>query len=237
MLFIYLEMSVNIKSTNMTDWWEHESLIKIPTPTTMLVCGPTMSGKSVFTSKLIRQADYIFEKTPRKIIYAYSVWQPIFDELEKSSSVTFHEGLPTKDNLQEWWIDNIPILLILDDLLDSACNSTDIQQLFTVGCHHHNTTVIFISQNIFSKGKCMRTISLNVHFIVLFKNRRDEQQIYTLARQIFPTKVRYFMQAYEMATTEKYSYLLIDLSPHTDKKYQLRSCIFKGEDVRIFLPV
>ena len=36
----------------------------------------------------------------------------------------------------------------------------------------------------------MRNISLNIHYIILFKNPRDSQQISTLARQMYPGNSR-----------------------------------------------
>ena len=44
-----------------------------------------------------------------------------------------------------------------------------------------------------------------------------------------PGKVGYFVESFEKATSIKYGYLLIDFSPHTDKKYQLRTRIFPDE--------
>ena len=35
-----------------------------------------------------------------------------------------------------------------------------------------------------------------------------------LAKQIYPNNVKYFQQAYQMATAEPFSYLFIDLTPH-----------------------
>jgi hypothetical protein len=46
--------------------------------------------------------------------------------------------------------------------------------LFTKKSHHRNISVMYIEQNLFHKGKNHRTISLNAHYMVLFKNPRDE---------------------------------------------------------------
>jgi hypothetical protein len=45
-------------------------------------------------------------------------------------------------------------------------------------------STIYIVQNIFHQGKVMRNISLNAHYIVLFKSQdsTDKQQISMLAR-------------------------------------------------------
>ena len=64
-----------------------------------------------------------------------------------------------------------------------------ISDLFTKGSHPRNLSVIYIVQNIFHQGKEMRNISLNAHYIVLFKSPRDKQQVSMLARQINPDRV------------------------------------------------
>ena len=46
--------------------------------------------------------------------------------------------------------------------------------------------VICIVQNLFHQGKGNRSISLNSHYLVLFKNPRDKLQILTLAKQMYP---------------------------------------------------
>jgi UDP-N-acetyl-D-mannosaminuronic acid transferase (WecB/TagA/CpsF family) len=43
-----------------------------------------------------------------------------------------------------------------------------------------------IVQNLFHRGKHHRTISLNAHYMVLFKNQRDVSQIMALAHQMYP---------------------------------------------------
>jgi hypothetical protein len=63
----------------------------------------------------------------------------------------------------------------------------------------------------------MRNISLNAHYIVLFKSPRDKQQISMLARQINPGKVQEFMRSYEDATSRPHGYLMLDLKPTTIK--------------------
>ncbi|CAG2217198.1 unnamed protein product [Mytilus edulis] len=50
---------------------------------------------------------------------------------------------------------------------------------------------------------------------------KDQLQIQTLGRQIFPGQSKYFLDAYKKATSVAYRPLIIDLNPHTDKTYQL----------------
>lgn len=106
-----------------------------------------------------------------------------------------------------------------------------------VGSHHHQLTVIHILQNLFQKGKSMRTASLNCHYFILMANKRDTLQINTLSRQVFPGQLKFFMRSFELATQEKFSYLLLDLCPRSEKSYQLRTNILPGESTIVYHPI
>lgn len=196
-------------------------------PTTVLVTGPTQSGKSFWTKRLLEEKDRVFENPPVRVVYAYGAWQPAFEEL-RERGVLFHEGLPGEEDIDRWF-DGSPSLLVLDDVMKEACDSPEITRLFTVKCHHGNISVVFLTQNIFPPGKCSRTISLNCHYIVLFKTKRDQLQVQTLGRQLLPGQSGYFMESYADATASRHGYLLCDLHPRTEKEFMLRSRIFPGE--------
>jgi hypothetical protein len=70
----------------------------------------------------------------------------------------------------------------------------------------------------------------NTHYIVLFKNPLDAGQVSVLARQMYPGKSKFVVEAYEHATKEPYGYLLIDLKPETDDSYRIRTRIFLDDD-------
>ena len=210
------------------------SYSRLHTPFTMGVYGGTGSGKTVFVKHLLQNAETIFNEPPKKIIYCYTEWQKTFEEMEKDG-VEFYEGLPSKEEVYEW-SGREHIVMVMDDMIQLIVNSKDAQHYFTVTSHHRNISIIVLSQNIFAQGKTARTISLNMHYIVLFRNLRDTAQIMTLARQIFPSKTKYFEDAYNKATSRQYGYLLIDMSPHTDKTYQLRTCIMPAETCIVCMP-
>jgi hypothetical protein len=81
----------------------------------------------------------------------------------------------------------------------------------------------------------MRNISLNAHYIVLFKPPRDKQQISMLARQINPGKVLEFMRSYEEATSRPHGYLMLDLKPITDDQQRLKTNVLPSEIAK-FIP-
>ena len=213
-------------------------VLPFQSPCSILIVGSTKSGKTMLTFRIIKQCGAMFSVPPVKIVYCYSVYQELFDTMEREiKNITFHEGLPNSEQVDMWSEKKEPMLLILDDLMASAVNNAEVLNLFTIKCHHANINVIMLTQNLYhSPGKYMRTISLNSSYIIVLKNKRDSLQINTLGKQILPGQVKYFMSAYEKATEQKDGYLLIDLCPHTDKTYLLRTNIFKGEDCVVFLP-
>lgn len=195
--------------------------IRFQSPFNLAVVGPSQSGKSVFTFKLIEYADELISPPPTKIIYCYGEYQDVFSHY---SNILFHEGLP---DLSKFVGNTEPILLILDDLMSEA--TLEISNLFTKYSHHRNLSVIYLSQNLFDKNKHARTMSLNTHYIVLFKNSRDVTQISTLARQMYPNNSKFMIESYRDAVKPNYHYLLIDLKPNTDDRIRLRTNIFPDE--------
>ena len=103
-------------------------------------------------------------------------------------------------------------LIVFDDQMIDASKDQRIVNLFTrSGFHQRNLSVIYILQNLFHQGKGSRTISLNSHYLVLFKNPRDKLQILTLAKQMSPGQTGFFLDQYEEAVKTPFGYLLIDL--------------------------
>jgi len=79
-------------------------------------------------------------------------------------------------------------------------------------------------------------MSLNAHYMVLFKNPRDASQFASLARQMYPTKSSFAVEAYKDATREPYSYLFVDLRPEQDEDLRLRTNIFPAETGYVYVP-
>ena len=107
-------------------------------------------------------------------------------------------------------------------------------QNFTKGSHHRNLSIWFLMQNFFHKGKEIRSITLNAHFIIMFKNPRDQQQIKVLARQMYDKDFKVMTEAFTDATNQAHGYLLIDLKQATPDHLRLRASILPGEDLAIY---
>lgn len=195
--------------------------VRLKHPFTCTVAGPTCSGKTRFVFRLIRHAEKTIDPPPEKIVYCYGEFQPSFADFPE---VEFHEGLPEIDRFDG----RHRVLLIIDDLMNEA--DQNVSNLFTKLSHHRNVSVVFVTQNLFHRNRHIRTMNLNTHYIVLFKNPRDANQVAILARQMYPGKSKFVVEAFGDATREPYGYLLIDLKPETDEKYRLRTNIFPDDD-------
>ena len=103
--------------------------------------------------------------------------------------------------------------------------------LFTRGSHLHNLSVIYIVQNLFHQGKGSRSTSLNSHHLVLFKNPRDKLQILTLAKQMYPGQIDFFLNQCEEAVKRPFSCQLIDLITTTQDNCRLRTNVLPSEEV------
>ena len=196
-------------------------------PFTLLVTGPTGSGKTQFVTNLLLNADSMINKTIDRIIYCYGIYlKETFDLLKKHfSKIEFIEGID--DNIQ--FNPKVNNFIILDDLMNDGVKSDTVSNLLTRGSHHLNLSVILLTQNLFHKGKNSRSINLNCQYLAYFKNPRDLSQINHLARQMYPKKSGVLIEACKDATKKPYGYLLLDLKQDTDENCRLRTNIFPSD--------
>jgi len=203
----------------------------------VILSGCTGAGKTQWVYKLLRQSDIMFEVPPSAVLYCYSTYQTIFDEMQlQVPNITFHQGLPSSADITHLAASGSHSILVLDDLAEETIQSPLMVKMFTTNCHHMGITTLFVTQNLFMQGKFARTISLNSHYIVLLKSLRDLNQISYLGRQLFGKKANTVDESYLDCMRKPYGYLLIDLSPHTDDRFRLRSEIFPGEYPVIYQP-
>jgi hypothetical protein len=197
-------------------------------PFTCLVSGPTQSGKTHFVFELIKNIGYMISPVPTKVIWCFGQYQEQFAELP--DFVELSDGLGGIENVCE------KSLIIIDDLMQEAGNAQDVSNLFTKGSHHRDLSVILIVQNLFHQGKIMRTISLNSHYMVLFKNPRDGGQVRYLGSQLFPGQVKYFVDAYKQATSRPHGYLFLDLTQSRSDRQRVMSDILPDEEGYYYVP-
>jgi hypothetical protein len=197
-------------------------------PFTCMIAGPTQSGKTSLLSKVLSNLVHLIQPNPTRIVYCYSRPQEAFKSM---SGIEFNEGLPNLDEFDP----KENNLIILDDLMDQCEKDKSILNLFTVDSHHKNISTFLITQNLFSKGKYSRTISLNCHYMIIFNNPRDRSQIYFLARQMFPTCPNFLVECYEDATeSKKFGYLFLDMTQTTSNKNRVQTNILPDESRIIY---
>lgn len=81
----------------------HKINMHFKTPTSIVVIGGTMSGKTHLVWKILQNASILFDVAPTKIVYCYLEEQPIVDEMESTlKNFTKFRGYPSKENIREW---------------------------------------------------------------------------------------------------------------------------------------
>ncbi|XP_053372512.1 uncharacterized protein LOC123527408 isoform X1 [Mercenaria mercenaria] len=212
---------------------ENDSLLKFIAPATLLLVGQSNSGKTSYMRKLVEMGDRMFTIPPSKYIWLYNMYQDLYDEIGNSvPNVQFEQGLPTRADIQQWAETERHLVLILDDLYHLLINSRDILDLFVLFCHHLTVTVIISCHNIFMNSKYAKTMTTNLHYILLFR-LQNRLQLSTLGTQLFvhSKKSKHFLGVYDdVMATDQYSPLIIDLSPQTKHSdYKLQSNILPGQ--------
>lgn len=190
-------------------------------PFSAVVAGPSACGKSQFILNFLKNANTVCNVCFNKIIWHYDEMQPLYKNIDQT--VEFRQGLPDMEDFDG----TEPVLIILDDLMRETNSS--VVDIFTKGSHHRNISVFFITQNIFHQGRGQRDISLNAHYIILFKNPRDRAQIKHLRRQILPSNSKFLEEAYNDATSDPHGYLLFDLKQQTLDILRYRTSLFRSD--------
>lgn len=188
-------------------------------PFTCLCIGPTMAGKTSYILNLIKHKDLVITPKIDRVVYSYKKYQPVFDTVP---NVEFVQGFNFELDR------SIPTLLIIDDQM-SECNAK-LTDLFSVGAHHDNCSIIFVSQVMFLQDKAYRSACQNAMYLILFRSPRCQTQVGHLARQMFPSvKAKGMVQAFDDATSKPFSNLIIDCRPDTPDLLRLRTNVLPGE--------
>ena len=202
--------------------------VKFEHPSNWLIGAQSQGGKTYFVYQLLKIAD-IFKPDLPKIIYCYAEWQTLYEKMMiEINNITFMKGLPDIIDLEN-------VVIVLDDLMSDVIENQSLLNLFTVGSHHKKISTIFLTQNIYEKGKYARTISLNCHYMVLFKNLRDQSQVLHLSRQLYPGDTKFFQEVFKLATEEKYGHLILDLKQKSNNSLRLRSLDFSTGNIYVYI--
>ena len=139
----------------------------------------------------------------------------------KRDGIQFHRGLPDPRHLTQWFGRTRGGVLVLDDLMEEGGQDKRVLDLFTKDSHHRNITVLYLTQDLFPPGKFSKTINRNAHYIVAFKNPRDQTGIRTILLQAFPDRWRQVLRLFKRITSRPFGYLKLDVHPASDDCYRL----------------
>ena len=67
---------------------------------------------------------------------------------------------------------------------------------------------MYLVQNEYNKTRNQRTVLLNTHYNVVFRNERDASQSRALAYQMHPNDAKWLLDEFEYATKELFGYLI-----------------------------
>ena len=202
------------------------------TPSSVLIVGPSGSGKTVFTTRLLTDNRNLFASRPDKIHYCYGLWQKSFETLKKTG-VTFSAGVPTEKDLDKRFPKGG--LLVMDDLMTEGNNDKTVLDIFTKYSYHRNITVLYLCQDMFPPDTFAKSISRNAHYIVAFKNPRDQLGVRNVVLQEFPGKWQTVLDVFRRVTSRPFGYLVLDFYPASRDDRRLVSHLLKDEGyIRVY---
>lgn len=205
---------------------------QIKTPFSMIIAGPSNSGKTTYVHQLLLNSDRLIDHTFDYVLWFYG--QKIPNNLEiKNINIQYIDGIP--ENIDNFINPEKNGLAIFDDLMEECENNKIIANFFTKRSHHENVSIIFITQNFFSHGKERKTFTKNATYFVIFNSPLDQTISHSLAHKIMPKQKKVFQDIFNEATKTPYSYLFIDGHQQTPKKAMLRSNMF-NEVQNVYYP-
>ena len=164
----------------------------------------------------------------------YSEWQLDYDMIcEQYPGIEFEKGW--RDEIFDSLSPDQRTILVLDDQMGVASSSTSVTDLFTKGSHHRNLTVIYLVQNVYIQNKSHRTISLNSHYSLVFRNGREASQFRTMAYQICPNDGKWLVDCFTDATSKSYKYLVLDHHLSTPEDQTVVTNILLGDQLTYYI--
>lgn len=191
-------------------------LITFKVPFRILVVGCSGSGKSTLVAELIRRRDEFFDTPFQKIFYCAKYSTSVPEIIKDDPILKFHEGIPSDEIIEN--SDQTHILLVLDDLLESAFSSDTVSSIFTQG-RNRKLSIFLLSQNLFPPYAKARNISLNASHIIVFRNLRDSSSIGHLARQVFNSHSKSFCDLFINNVSQPFAHLLFDFSTENNANF------------------
>lgn len=215
--------------------------IRLKAPSLITTFGSTSAGKTYTTYRILENMNLMYEQPVTRVLMVYSVEHDLISKMEANiPNFTAHKGMPSEQYIDTWIAENDTSgthphkLIVFDDMQSVLMDTPHIMQLACVKMHHTNTSVHFLVQNVYNKGRFSRTISLQSTYYLILKSLRDRTQLGVLSRQVFPEHPRLLIQAFkDVCQREKYPYLLLDLSCNGKDDTRVRTNIFPQDEYMV----
>lgn len=207
--------------------------LRLLTPSTFILAGSSNCGKSTMALNIIRSAPVLFTdpRCSENVIFFYNQWQNSYEIAAQEKIIhKWINAVPTQESVEEhcsMYKDDGGSIIVIDDFANDV--GRDVVTIFSMLSHHLNLVVLLITQNLFSKNKVFRDISLNSTYVVLFKNARDQSSITNFAKQYAPGHTSFIVKSFRAATRKAYSYMLFDCHQQTEDWIRVRSKILPHE--------
>ena len=156
--------------------------IQWETPNTVIISGPSKSGKTTLCDKIIRNQQFLYKGDKIRPIILFTLTsgsQQIYENWQKDGYLKYRGiGTPNEKNFLEiidTFVDaDVGAIVIFDDLgtqIDS--NFKFYENLINAHSHHKNIDVFLLLHKIFG-GKKLRDISHNINKLIVTNNPRGE---------------------------------------------------------------
>lgn len=194
---------------------------------THLFAGASGSGKTFKVAEILKLKNQIIVggEFIKNIVFCYAAWQDIYQELADTGVVTrWIDKMPTNEEFIQIvspFKHDGGSIVVIDDFMSEI--TKDLVEIVTVSARHNKASTFILFQNLFPINPLARQISLNVKYMHIFKNPRENAQIAYLLRQMKPHNYRWIVQAYAEATKLPYACFLIDLTQECPENLRYRS--------------
>jgi hypothetical protein len=192
--------------------------LKLCTPCTILISGPSSCGKTSLIKRMLTE-DNVFDKNVDEIHWVHAPLTEnveLFRQLKLKLPIEFHENsdidyhtLFRKDKIHHK-------VLVLDDILTQPKTCNRILDFFNIISHHKNITVILTVQNLYgctpAQRSCLSTLLRSCSYLILFAERRMVPILKFIGNSYFPGEQHRVLQPFSdiLQRAERHCYMVFD---------------------------
>lgn len=165
------------------------------------------------------------------VYFVYSHWQSEYVKLRNvyGPKITFSEEIPSEEELVAV-IKGVkgPSIFVCDD---KGAEMKDREDFFIALCtrlgHHYNMSTIILIQDAGMNGKLKSTLARNCHVNILMRSPKERGFVKSLGMQL--SEYKFVLSSYDLATSNPFGYLVLDLHPSSDPLIKLRTYILPND--------